>query len=664
MANTEAGSAYVSIIPSMKGFQKTIGNAFSKIGKAAAVGLGVVGAAAAAAGAAALKSYAEYEQLAGGAEKLFEGASGQIKAYADNAYKTASMSANQYLKQATSFSASLKKSLGGDVVKAAQQSDVAMRSMADNVSIFGSNMDDVQNAYQGFAKQNYTMLDNLKLGYGGTKTEMQKLIADANEWGKANGKASDLSIDSFSDVVTAIEYIQEKQGIAGNAAKEAATTIEGSMGMAKAAWENLLTGLARDDVDLSQLTKNLLDAIGAVANNVMPVIKKIAGAIASNLPSALSGALNAAWRFAQDSLRDVGIHLPYIDFGDIGTKLSDAFGKLDLSPITEQLSFIGDLMGSFVGQVYANMPSIQAAIGGLQGVIQTVADSIAGFKQGFNEAFNDPEVQAAISNLQATLQPFYTDVLVPLGTFISGTLAPILGHIAAGTIGLIATGIKAVMVVINNISVVIQTVVGVVQGAVSNVQAAVATICGAINVAHAAISNAMGAINSAFHWVFDPLVGWITGIFNGVKSAIQNPMQAAKDAVKRIIDSIKGFFNFHISWPHVPVPHFSVSPAGWHIGDLLKGSIPSLGISWYRKGGIATEPTIAAGYGEAGGELFWPSYGPYLDKYANAITNHMDGAGNIDYSLMGEAVADALIRADVGLSVDGRSFGKLVRMCA
>ncbi|WP_298578966.1 hypothetical protein [uncultured Olegusella sp.] len=661
MANTEAGSAYVSIIPSMKGFQKTIGGAFSKIGRVAAVGFGVVMAAAAAAGAAALKSYAEYEQLAGGAEKLFEGASGQIKAYADNAYKTAGMSANQYLKQATSFSASLKKSLGGDVVKAAQQSDVAMRSMADNVSIFGSNMDDVQNAYQGFAKQNYTMLDNLKLGYGGTKTEMEKLIADANEWGKANGKASDLSIDSFSDVVTAIEYIQEKQGIAGNAAKEAATTIEGSMGMAKAAWENLLTGLARDDVDLSQLTKNLLDAIGAVANNVVPVIKKIAGAIASNLPSALSEALNAAWRFAQDSLRNVGIHLPYIDFGDIGAKLSDAFGKLDLSPITKQLSFIDDFISTLVGQVYANMPSIQAAIGGLQGVIQTVADSIAGFKQGFNEAFNDPEVQAAIANLQATLQPFYTDVLVPLGAFISGTLAPILGHIAAGTIGLIATGIKAVMVVINDISVVIQTVVGVVQGAVSNVQAAVATISGAINIAHTAISNAMGAINSAFHWVFDPLVGWITGIFNGVKSAIQNPMQAAKDAVKRIIDSIKGFFNFHISWPHIPVPHFSISPAGWHVGDLLTGSIPSLGISWYRKGGIATEPTIAAGYGEAGGELFWPSYGPYLDKYASAITDHMDGTGKIDYDRLGDAVANAFVRAGIGVSIDGRAFGKMVR---
>ncbi len=661
MANTEAGSAYVSIIPSMKGFQKTIGGAFSKIGKVAAAGFGAVMAAAAAAGAAALKSYAEYEQLAGGAEKLFEGASGQIKAYADNAYKTAGMSANQYLKQATSFSASLKKSLGGDVVKAAQQSDVAMRSMADNVSIFGSNMGDVQNAYQGFAKQNYTMLDNLKLGYGGTKTEMQKLIADANEWGKANGKASDLSIDSFSDVVTAIEYIQEKQGIAGNAAKEAATTIEGSMGMAKAAWENLLTGLARDDVDLSQLTQNLLDAIGAVANNVLPVVQKIAGAIADNLPGALANALNTAWSFAQDSLRDVGIHLPYIDFGDIGGKLAEAFSGLDFSPITNQLSFISGLVGTLVGQVYANMPAIQSAIGSLQGFIDGAAVAIQGFKEGFSQAFNDPEVQAALTNLSTTLQVFYTDVLVPLGNFISGTLAPILGRIGGGMIGVIATGITAVMVVINNVAVVIQAVIGVVQGAVSAAQTAATNISNGVNNACGIVTGALNAIGNGFRTVFSPLAGFVSGIFNGIKSAIQNPMQAAKDAVKRVIDAIKGFFNFHVSWPHIPLPHFSVSPAGWHVGDLLKGSIPSLGISWYRKGGIATEPTIAAGYGEAGGELFWPSYGPYLDKYASAITDHMDDTGKIDYDRLGDAVANAFVRAGIGVSIDGRAFGKMVR---
>ncbi len=268
------------------------------LGTAAKAGVAALGAALASAatgtvalGKAALESYAQYEQLVGGVDKLFQDASPKLQEYAANAYQTAGMSANQYMEQATSFSAALINSLGGDTQKAADQADVAMRAMSDNVNTFGSNMEDVQNAFQGFSKQNYTMLDNLKLGYGGTKEEMQRLISDANEYAASIGEASDLSIDSFSDIVTAIDLIQQKQHIAGTTAREAATTIEGSVNMAKAAWQNWVTELGKDDADMGKLTTQLVDSVTTAASNIVPRVAVIAGAamaaLSEQLPSAV-----------------------------------------------------------------------------------------------------------------------------------------------------------------------------------------------------------------------------------------------------------------------------------------------------------------------------------------------------------------------------------------
>lgn len=276
-----------------------IGNSIKGgLGTAAKAGVAALGAALASAatgavalGKAALESYAQYEQLVGGVDKLFQDASPKLQEYAANAYQTAGMSANQYMEQATSFSAALINSLGGDTQKAADQADVAMRAMSDNVNTFGTSMTDVQNAFQGFSKQNFTMLDNLKLGYGGTKEEMQRLISDANEYAASIGEASDLSIDSFSDIVTAIELIQEKQNIAGTTAREAATTIEGSVGMAKAAWQNWVTELGKDNADMGKLTTQLVESVTTAASNIVPRIAVIAGAamtaLSEQLPSAV-----------------------------------------------------------------------------------------------------------------------------------------------------------------------------------------------------------------------------------------------------------------------------------------------------------------------------------------------------------------------------------------
>ena len=276
-----------------------IGNSIKGgLGTAAKAGVAALGAALASAatgvvalGKAALESYSQYEQLVGGVDKLFQDASPKLQEYAANAYQTAGMSANQYMEQATSFSAALINSLGGDTQKAADQADVAMRAMSDNVNTFGTSMTDVQNAFQGFSKQNFTMLDNLKLGYGGTKEEMQRLISDANEYAASIGEASDLSIDSFSDIVTAIELIQEKQHIAGTTAREAATTIEGSVNLAKAAWQNWVTELGKDNADMGKLTTQLVDSVTKAASNIVPRIAVIAGAamaaLSEQLPSAV-----------------------------------------------------------------------------------------------------------------------------------------------------------------------------------------------------------------------------------------------------------------------------------------------------------------------------------------------------------------------------------------
>ena len=269
-----------------KGIKEAGGSAtsFSSAWKTAGkVAVAAISAAAVAVGGLTKKSveaYAEYEQLAGGVKKLYGDASDELMRYAEQGYRTAGMSSNKYMELATSFSAALINSLDGDASKAAKQTDVAMRAIADNFNTFGGDIQNIQNAFQGFAKQNYAMLDNLKLGYGGTKTEMERLIADANEYAKANGKAADLSINSFSDIVTAIELIQEKQGIAGTTAREAATTIEGALNTTKAAWDNLVTGFADPDADMGQLMDNLIVAIvgdkegEGLLNQLIPAVQR------------------------------------------------------------------------------------------------------------------------------------------------------------------------------------------------------------------------------------------------------------------------------------------------------------------------------------------------------------------------------------------------------
>ena len=268
-----------------KGFSETSSKAETLAGKlkgglvtAAKVG----GAAIAAAGAAAVaitkqavENYGEYEQLVGGVETLFKSSADTVMQYAENAYQTAGMSANEYMTTVTAFSASLLQSMGNDTDAAAEKANLAITDMSDNANKMGTDMQSIQNAYQGFAKQNYTMLDNLKLGYGGTKEEMQRLLDDANALNAAQGNYTNYTIDSYADIVDAIHTVQTEMGITGTTQLEASTTIQGSIASMKAAYDNFITGLGDENADMAELITNLLGSTVTVAENLLPVVERI-----------------------------------------------------------------------------------------------------------------------------------------------------------------------------------------------------------------------------------------------------------------------------------------------------------------------------------------------------------------------------------------------------
>lgn len=267
---------------------ETLGKTVVAGAKAAAVAVGTMAVAAGAAafklGKEVIESFADYEQLVGGVDTLFKGSSQTVQNYAANAYKTAGLSANQYMETVTGFSASLIQSLGGDTEKAAKYADMAITDMSDNANKMGTDMSSIQSAYQGFAKQNYTMLDNLKLGYGGTKEEMARLLEDA---GKIAGVKFDIS--SYADVTQAIHVMQQQMGIAGTTAMEATETISGSLGSMKSAFQNLITGLGTAGADVSTLVGSVVESFQHVVKNITPVIENIITA----LPVALTGMMDS-----------------------------------------------------------------------------------------------------------------------------------------------------------------------------------------------------------------------------------------------------------------------------------------------------------------------------------------------------------------------------------
>lgn len=366
-----------------KGF-KLAGQAALQMGKVIGTGVAAGTAAMGKLVSSAMSAYASYEQLEGGVKKLFgDDAQNLVMEYARNAYRTAGLSANEYMGTVTSFSASLISSLGKDTVAAAAYADLAITDMADNANTFGTSMEDIQNAYKGFSKQNYTMLDNLKLGYGGTQKEMERLLADAS---KLSGVKYDIS--SFADIIAAIHEIQKDQGIFETTKNEAEKTISGSVNAAKAAWQNLLSGLADGNQDIDQLVGNLTDSVMTAVDNIVPrlqtmaprlvqAVQTLVSTLAPQLPGIINSVLPAMIEAATtlitglaDVLTDVmGIiidQLPTI-FNQIGGAIQKLFPSLvkTFKNLIGKIDFkgLGQAIGSGLKSIVMNLPQILSDIG-------------------------------------------------------------------------------------------------------------------------------------------------------------------------------------------------------------------------------------------------------------------------------------------------------------
>ena len=312
-------------------------------------------------GKSALDSVGQLEQNVGGVETLFGDAADAVIASADRAYQTAGMSANDYMSTVTSFSASLLQSLGGNTEEAAKVADMAIIDMADNANKMGTSMDMIQNAYQGFAKQNYTMLDNLKLGYGGTKTEMERLLADAE---KLTGVKYD--INNLNDVYQAIHAVQEEMGITGTTAKEAASTLEGSMASAKAAWDNFMNGSG----DADQLADAFATAADNIVKNLAEIIPRFAetlpalgGAIIAQIPGLVAAIVPAVLSAGQSVLKQLQDAVLDFDFAGTADKVVQMItGFIEGDGLGSLLDSLVTIFTGIVNGISAMLPSLLPAL--------------------------------------------------------------------------------------------------------------------------------------------------------------------------------------------------------------------------------------------------------------------------------------------------------------
>lgn len=378
---TEANKGIDEVGQKTSGLGEKLKSGLATAGKVAVAGVAAGATAIGALGTKAVAAYADYEQLVGGVETLFKDSQDQVMDYANNAYKTAGLSANAYMETVTSFSASLLQSLGGDTSAAADKANLAITDMSDNANKMGTDMTSIQNAYQGFAKANYTMLDNLKLGYGGTQAEMERLLADAE---KISGIKYDIS--SYADIVDAIHVVQTEMGITGTTAKEAASTIQGSFGMMKSAWQNLVTGMADPSQDLGVLVGNFTDSIVTVGNNLIPRIQDL-------LPRIVEATTSLVGTVSEQLPAILGTVLPSLVEG--ATSLVTGL----MGALPEVLEVLADVAPTIIEVL------VPAIISLLPEIVQTGIDVIVSLAQGIADALPEliPAATDAIIEIVDTL---------------------------------------------------------------------------------------------------------------------------------------------------------------------------------------------------------------------------------------------------------------------
>ena len=427
----------------------------NKLGIAAKAGVAAVaavGTATVAIGKTALDAYSNYEQLVGGIDTLFKSSSGKMQQYAANAYQTAGVSANRYMEISTSFAAALINSLGGDTEAAANMANTAITDMSDNANKMGTSLETVQEAYMSLSRGNYEMLDSLKLGYGGTKSELERLLSDAEKFSAAQGKVRDFSIDSYSDIVEAIHIVQDEMGITGTTADEAATTIEGSVNMAKAAWENWITSFGAEDWDVSETTDALVESIEAAASNIVPRVSEIVTTAIEELPKLIgtlapelaaflkelfSTALDTLWKSLPGDI-EVMLASAFLALDESGLSttvkgmLERVFGgaKPDFSSVTKALTdaFQSDAFVSTLGALSTALQVVQSFFDGVADAAQNV---LAPALQPLQQAWDD--LMKAIQDAQPWLEKvahIVGEVLVVGFTVLAGAVTIIIESFA------------------------------------------------------------------------------------------------------------------------------------------------------------------------------------------------------------------------------------------
>lgn len=717
-----------------KAVNKT-GEIASKVGKAAIIGATAAATAIGTITKFVIQHYAEYEQLAGGVETLFGAQGMSLKKYAQSigqtveqargkydqliqaqtevmnnakvAYKTAGMSANDYMNTITSFAAALKQSTANET-EAAKVANQTVIDMADNANKMGTNMEDIQNAYQGFSKQNYTMLDNLKLGYGGTKSEMERLLQEAE---KLTGIHYD--INNLSDVYNAIHEIQKNLGITGTTAKEAMKTIDGAMKMTKASWDNLLTGLADPKQAVGPLISEFAKSLGILAKNVTPKIKEVFDALPNALIQITPQLMNMIIDLAP-SLILAAINL-----------VAGLIGALPgiISPIFSQLSsLIGSGMIDKIGQsISSNMPTLiskgldmllqfsQAVLTYLPVLVGMGMKLIFYLVQGLMSAL--PTLISKVPTIIANLADAFSNSAQTIFAWGVKIIAEIIKGLVMSIPSLIANIPKIIYAIfavwnainwwnlgkglINGIKNGITSMGGSLtstaknlfeslKNSVSNIfnnikKVIESPIFGAKTKVLAIIGELQNGVRVGFNFI----KSHASSVWNGIKNAIMSPMSTAANFVRAIINKIKGFFNFRISWPHIPLPHFNIKPNGWNVGDLLKGKIPSLGIKWYAQAMdnpmILDAPTIFGmsngqmlGAGEAGAEVV--AGRDTLMKMINQASSNradeiLDALHRIiallsDEDRLHDIIVKALNDGSFAVMLDGREVGRIVRKYA
>ena len=525
---------------------------------------------------AAVKSYADYEQLTGGIETLFKGSADQMFKYADQAYKTAGMSANQYMETATSFSASLIQGLGGDTAKAAEYANMAITDMSDNANKMGTSMESIQFAYQGFAKQNYTMLDNLKLGYGGTKEEMQRLLKDAEKMPEAMGKK--FNLNNYADVVQAINVVQQHMGIAGTTAKEASSTISGSFNSVKASWSNLLTAMVGEGEasTLSDMLPQFIESVKTFAKNIIPVAK-----------AALEGVVSLVVQLAPLLIAE----LP----GLIQTILPPIVTAAT-EIIVQLVAILPSLLQTLVQALIQALPMLVQAI---ISVMPQIIQGIIGLIQVIATVFSDPNMLNMI--LQGGIRIFMMliEALPQIIEALSAALPTIINTLVA-----FLTDPKNITMMIKASVMLFLALVKAVPQILDGLMKAFGTLIGSL-------WNGLGRLFTDFAGKFGKAMG-----------------QVFKNAINGVLGFIENFINGPIDLINLAIGAINAIP-GVNIGKLPRMKIPRM----YTGGIVSPQGGGSLIWAGDGGENEWIVPESKMASLIDKINSQTGGTGGNNYTI-------------------------------